>query len=376
MTPSIASSSGSKLRSSCNSCGIAKVKCGRERPCCNRCSLQSSACIYGPSRKSGKPPRTTLSSTSGRVEKRASGVPHSGDRTAISSSGEFEAHRGLARKDFPNSDGGDAFAASIDTGFQEQNHVMDFYPSLQFDQFGAWPMGNLPIDFNFLPPAPCPTATTTQSSHSCPRDSYEIFRDLICPSPFLHAPDSNSTTVSAPLDEVLKFTKNGIDRLTQVLECPCAKSGHRAMVHASIVSRILIWYQQAAGCTGSSSWGYRPTQFQASEIESSTETTSQPPVAQSELDPAPLVKATGFAVEHVPLSLGAFRIEDENVQAVFRNQLVLSELKGVAGLIDLFVAQDSAESVGGLYRHLGIWLKAEHGRTVDILKTRLRTLNE
>jgi hypothetical protein len=42
--------------------------------------------------------------------------------------------------------------------------------------------------------------------------------------------------------------------------------------------------------------------------------------------PSTLVQSTGFAVAQVPVSMGTFNIEDENVQDAFRNQLVLSEL--------------------------------------------------
>ena len=180
----------------------------------------------------------------------------------------------------------------------------------------------------------------------------------------------NSSTVVAPLDEVLQFTKTAIDRLSRVLNCDCAKSGHRAMVHASIVSRILIWYQQAAGWTSSSAWGPRAAESTSSESESFAETASKSPPAQCDTESSSLTRATGFTVDHVPLSLGVFMIDDENVQAAFRNQLVMSELKRTAGLIDLFMAPDLADTVGGLYLHLGAWLKTEYERTVEILKRR------
>src|ERR1700712_5118293 len=46
-----------KLRSSCNCCGTAKVKCDRVQPECGRCASLSLTCVYGLSRQSGKPPR-------------------------------------------------------------------------------------------------------------------------------------------------------------------------------------------------------------------------------------------------------------------------------------------------------------------------------
>jgi hypothetical protein len=68
------------------------------------------------------------------------------------------------------------------------------------------------------------------------------------------------------------------------------------------------------------------------------------------------------------------------VQAAVRNQLVLSELKKTADLIDLFASQDLSESsangLASLYSHLGAWLRGEHSRTVSVLRTRLRAMNE
>jgi hypothetical protein len=68
------------------------------------------------------------------------------------------------------------------------------------------------------------------------------------------------------------------------------------------------------------------------------------------------------------------------VLAAFRNQLILSELKMTADLIDMFMSQESggssATGVASLYSHLGIWLRSEHSRTVKILRSRLDALNE
>jgi hypothetical protein len=149
------------------------------------------------------------------------------------------------------------------------------------------------------------------------------------------------------------------------------------MVHVSIVSRILIWYQQAAGWTGTSS----------STISSSSPQTSTPSLSGAIIantiasSPLTLTQCTGFAVAQGPISMGTFSIEDENVQAIFRNQLVLSELKKIASIIDCFtIAQDSSEppaiGVTCLYSYLGVWLRNELSKTVTVLRARVRELNK
>ncbi|KAF1926200.1 uncharacterized protein M421DRAFT_422875 [Didymella exigua CBS 183.55] len=47
-----------KLRASCDACAASKVKCSKTHPICQRCSANGSQCIYGVSRKHGKPGRT------------------------------------------------------------------------------------------------------------------------------------------------------------------------------------------------------------------------------------------------------------------------------------------------------------------------------
>jgi Fungal Zn(2)-Cys(6) binuclear cluster domain len=44
-----------KLRTSCDNCQAAKVKCGHEKPLCRRCSVQKLECVYSLSRRMGRP---------------------------------------------------------------------------------------------------------------------------------------------------------------------------------------------------------------------------------------------------------------------------------------------------------------------------------
>jgi len=59
-----------KLRSSCDACGAAKVRCNKAQPRCSRCDASGQACVYGLSRKFGKPPRRkTATDTNGACER-------------------------------------------------------------------------------------------------------------------------------------------------------------------------------------------------------------------------------------------------------------------------------------------------------------------
>ncbi|GIZ44768.1 hypothetical protein CKM354_000795700 [Cercospora kikuchii] len=54
-----------KLRDSCESCALAKVKCGKEKPACLRCQDRKLSCQYSPSRRSGR----TLYNNATRIRK-------------------------------------------------------------------------------------------------------------------------------------------------------------------------------------------------------------------------------------------------------------------------------------------------------------------
>ena len=153
------------------------------------------------------------------------------------------------------------------------------------------------------------------------------------------------------------------------------------MVHASIISRILIWYQQAAG-SGSCEprFSALATSSLSGGVSSSSPSRSEATVDVDTSRVPTLVQSTGFTVAKVPISTGTFIIEDENVQNLFRNQLVLSEVKKAANVIDLFTSHDSGEcsanGVASLYSHLGTWLRSEHLRIVGMLRARLSALNQ
>ena len=395
-----------KLRSSCEGCGNAKVRCDRGHPGCSRCIALDLPCVYGISRHIGKPRRKRPGAqldiinsskkramlTTGRYE----------NRPTIS----FEQCQGVNEPAQLSSADSVTGIIPVPPSINPTSHLcqqnqlgasfttplsLDDWPQIDFWgadlEFPPVSNGSGPesgLSASALEPTNnLSTSFDSADSHSCPRGSYELFRDLICPAPFLHAPESNSETVSAQLDQVLYFNRDAIDRLSRLLKCSCAKSGHRVMVHASIVSRILIWYQQAAGWTGSSQ--QTPSSTFASSSSSRSASPSLSPLSGATADTGTagatmLFPPTGFAVAQVPLSMGAFKIEDQNLQEAIRIQLVLSELKKTANLIDLFTSQDHGKSsnngVTSLYSHLGVWLRSEHSKTARILRARLSALDE
>lgn len=57
-----------KVRSTCNACQQAKIRCSHEKPSCRRCQKQNMECIYSMSRRLGRPSKKRAVSTSGSHE--------------------------------------------------------------------------------------------------------------------------------------------------------------------------------------------------------------------------------------------------------------------------------------------------------------------
>ncbi|KAI1806374.1 hypothetical protein F4811DRAFT_510763 [Daldinia bambusicola] len=381
-----------KVRSSCDSCGSAKVRCDRSRPKCRRCVTLDIDCVYGISRKLGRVPRRGLSA---RINSRAL-VGTSGQTQTSQPENNSEDFINMVleepRRIHSNAEGllsgprcetslpGSNIDAPSPNTYSHDQFGLNLFDPLAIDQ---WPQFDI-LDFGIrttsspkdsIAEARNQGATDTRGPHSCARESYEIFADSICPAPDLHAPNTNSDTVTARLDQVLHFNRNAIDRLSGTLKCSCAKSGHRVMVHASIISRILIWYQQAAGWPCSTSPEALPADATdnsdaISSVSSSPEPNEAPSTGSPNLRTLP--RTTGFVVTDAPATLGTFSIEDRKMQAVIRNHLVLNELSRMSTLIDLFSSHFSGESsvagTSGLYTYIAAWLRNEYDNTIRDLK--------
>ncbi|XXG97471.1 hypothetical protein Hte_003773 [Hypoxylon texense] len=255
--------------------------------------------------------------------------------------------------------------------------------------------------------------TPNGRGHDCTREAHDLLSSLsfvnISKTAFssLAFTPAVGTAECVPLDHVLRINRDASERLTRLLTCSCARSPHLALLYASILSRVLIWYQQAAGCVQSASWiptgavvdmdtaprcgstsskaasaslpGASPSHWSSSSTAVTPDNASTPTIAQ----------ATGLSVLHTQMAMGSFNIDDQCLQDALNLQLVLSEMKRASAVIDLFssrgshsnisLASPDAPVVGGvdsLYKSLSSWLKGEHTRIIGIMKSRLRELSD
>ncbi|KAM6530168.1 hypothetical protein FALCPG4_008293 [Fusarium falciforme] len=348
-----------KLRSSCDACGQAKIKCDRSRPACSRCIAQGLGCVYGVSRKAGKPPRRRLASP---PQVQSSPVMPEMPKIGLTCNDEGDLDMML--------------------GLSETSMLIDDPFSTSHDVFQPW----LPLDSlespAILEPAESSTATTpstTTARQFCTQESKDIMRRLYCANPT--APISDGVPArTLDLGSVLTRNRDVAGRLGLLLKCPCARLPHTAMLYASIISRVLLWYKQAISNTNGTGASCPPTPEAPGSTPSSTSGDSL-----SSSGAGAISDKIGVSVLPTALTVGTFQSHDHDLQMALTNTLILSELKSVGSLItaflslgteayDLEAACPAAEGLGtnladaNLVASLGAWLQTEH--TVIVAKAR------
>ena len=401
-----------KLRSSCDRCGIAKVKCDRERPECGRCMSHGVPCVYGVSRKMGKPPRhpdpswtpnntlvtnqnssntTTNSSSSGGVmldlESSSSNVPDANTWDPM---------------DFDNN--GDGITGLLDAGdalIHDSSMITFPNSSLEFNEWVTTDQSGLnPFPSNFLPSlsplnsgsdsstgvsrlssddgtqtAASSITLESTNSHNCLRKSHEILESLSV----LNAQTQNEVSAptisdqTVPLDMVLQITRRATERLEPLFDCSCAKSPHVALLYASIISRILAWYQQAAICTKAAA-----TASISKAAELSLGSSRDGSNLSSSSNPPP-----GITVAPSEMAIGTFKVDDLHLQTAMKIRLLYGEMNKVRSLIeqlgsqieDLISDESASGDIDNLYQSLDSWLKRDHSRILNMMQSELKELN-
>ena len=199
-----------------------------------------------------------------------------------------------------------------------------------------------------------------------------------------------STARHVPFDRILRLNRESSERLGRFLRCSCARYSHHALLYASIISLVLIWYQKAAGCTQRAS--LRPATAAVDPVSrhvfpngsmsgspSSWSNTVVSTVDTGGTSKSTLTRDTILPVAPTQIAMGFFSIDDHQAQTVLRIQLLLGEMRKTNSLIGLFTSRTSNgvdefifSSVDTIFRNLGLWLKLEHSRIADIIKSRLK----
>ncbi|KAI1304719.1 hypothetical protein F5Y03DRAFT_165973 [Xylaria venustula] len=216
----------------------------------------------------------------------------------------------------------------------------------------------------------------------------------IAPNPPLTPIADGVPARTLDLGSVLTRSRDVVGRLELLLKCPCARSPHMAMLYASILSRLLLWYRQAAWNATTvwvSSLSSIPPVLAAQQLTSvlSDNVVLMAGTAETADD-----KGAGVSVLAMPVMVGDFQTDDRNLQTALTNCLLLSELRKVGALIEMFssIGKSESQATGDacpmgeelgtcgedatLFASLGAWLRNEHGDIFKKASSGLSVLHE
>ncbi|KAL6717310.1 hypothetical protein ACLMJK_005225 [Lecanora helva] len=436
-----------KLRLSCDACAAAKVKCSKERPRCERCVLNDTSCVYGPSMKHGKPERkrrlqehqaangipiqqrpsatarwehgfesniqkslTDIMQPTGNAFGNAFGTPTmqnatSNDANALSPNSLPNApfttfDNGLMLDSLSSSRTNSPMIGSQNDSPSNPNTSNDIFA--QFDQSAAWLSS---LDFSHLMNQDISTGSRSQPSnspsvldqskggllshstsqnerHDCESVANTTLANLQLKSkappgesnvqscsPHTLSPSvlsNNCSTVQA-YEDLFRVNQEATSNVSQMLSCSCASDPHMAVLYASIIIKVLYWYQVAAGIKSFDSCDHgspKPTDTPAWSASGSLPNFEKPWAAGHSKSSSCSHDETFVARE--PFRIGTYTPDEED-QEPMRRMLLMSNLRKVGRLIESLarIGEKADQGTSNLHSMLGAWLKSELSRTIQ-----------
>ncbi|KAI0181753.1 hypothetical protein GGR52DRAFT_54221 [Hypoxylon sp. FL1284] len=425
-----------RLRSSCDGCGAAKLKCDRTHPECGRCRALGLTCVYGISRKFGKPQRgreAQAMDLRAELPKSLAYVPQHTEYPMSMDMDKFEGqneYASITMPDFdplsgPNTIYDNTINNNPVNGTVKSDPCTDLFSNFDSLDFDEWLLSRQHNDSlwtpNFLELSSSLEASRPQwrgnsithqpekaiydqdsssiagtQNHDCSREAHELLNSLSFDNP-------NKTSHSPPLfampsgesisfDYILRANREAVERLSRLLNCHCARSPPLALLYASIFSRVLNWYQRAAGV--STEVATHRTSTSSSSASASISGASPLPWSGTAVTPengntSTMAYPAGLGLMNTQMAMGSFNLDEQYAQAILNLKQVLSEMKLISGVIDIFSSRefhysDGHESndlslssgVDSLYTSLSLWLRGEHSRVGGMIRSRLRELSD
>lgn len=238
-----------------------------------------------------------------------------------------------------------------------------------------------------------PTSLPCSKGGACSREAYDIL--VKCKSRISTSGakefDASGSLITLNFNQALRSNRETRQKLESLFNCPCAREPHMALVHASVLSMLLSSYTQAAlatrSCGDSSMDLGSENAFDAilpNLLRSNSTTGANSPIAGNPWQSVPSRKDSVMSTSP---TMGEFpqvkNVDapslDQQVENALRMQLVLGELRRTGCFIDNLEAQtfnpNADFSLGGvdvMHQSVTLWLRREHLKVTDIVRSRLK----
>ncbi|KAE8447935.1 hypothetical protein EG329_010007 [Mollisiaceae sp. DMI_Dod_QoI] len=357
----------SKLRASCDTCFLAKVKCSKTRPICSRCLACGADCNYSPSSRAGKPKsagskahRPSLSAdmaiAEGAVSNRHGPIRLNAEHHHTGYGMEAEEAEWTVMLGSPDGSMGRRSISSTSlprAGDDSSGTDSSGNPAL-FDPTFSWtstpqtdmsspymdnslhyrsksmndgpvpqpsvPWYDHPDAANYSQPAPglAPVPNVYMSNPMAKNPTCNCFNTCLHALGALH--NSDAISAASPFDVILTVNQKAVETCSVMLNCPICMSrsgfSSRTMFLGTILGMIIAIYQDASknyfGATGPGT-------------------------------------GTGLAHQPLPLTFGSYRVASEDVRWL-QMEIILRDLKKLKELFAKFqetsVKSESDEDAG------------------------------
>ncbi|KAK8079423.1 hypothetical protein PG997_007241 [Apiospora hydei] len=247
-----------RLRQACDACTTAKVKCDKGRPACQRCLDIDDFCQYSPSRRHGRRPRRARTSPRetpssqppqplrevGMVE--YSTMPSFADLFPVSTNIPMDM---AAIPDFTFDNELDLSSLHVGSNIRNSHcaHSQDSTSSLNNAHIP--PVQQQPSEKGG---ADMGLELVSRQDHKqedghaseCEARALGVLKSLQY-SPVLHDASPTAGYWVDSMERLLSTNKTALDELPRLLECRCVDSRHVALLHLTILSKIVSWYEVA-----------------------------------------------------------------------------------------------------------------------------------
>ena len=337
-----------RLRSACDACSAAKVKCDKKQPACDRCQINSFTCSYSPSRRHGKHSWRRFS----EYGSNPLGIIPAPDPVMDLDNGDGQGGGGSGDRSNGGDDATFVDFNALGDGFDVHSHWTGLdlevdLPSgsrtredtLVHDRTGTDPNSSSHSISNSIWDGQSSVVTTSSISeypqprtatYDCEAEAFTALHSLhSCTMLHTDPPDELKQTTTRtgtrfgqvtdrmpPLDKVLYFNRAAINTLNELLDSPSVQQPHLALLYMTIASKVLFWYRLVV----SSQYQIKPRPGYPSSDEKSKSNNQFSPLSRWS-------DTTDRAVKSVSIQIGVFDLEDEDQKLLMSGVLLREVMK-------------------------------------------------
>ncbi|KEY63845.1 hypothetical protein S7711_09907 [Stachybotrys chartarum IBT 7711] len=320
-----------RLRLACDACSTTKVKCDKARPACQRCITNDLLCVYSVSRRHGSQPwyrRMQQRQPQDQYDCQSTLLRHSSIGHPISTYFPSLPTPATAGLPSPGNKWWDAFEFPLG----EETGTADVLMHNDDDISSH----ALSLCDSSSSTKPSPIGAGPNREHDCEGKATEALRSLHYRPDYFGMPSGRSTSAdetdspslddentALSVDKIIIANRAALAILPNLLDCPCARYPHLALLYISILCKILFWYRVAVSIDGTRRCTTATTDCEDQVGRRQTDGLHTASSVSSESSTA---RSNAFHVQPMKIQLGELQLDGDD-QTSLQNSILLKELR-------------------------------------------------